>query len=74
MRRRREWAERMPEAYVVLWWIPAGDIPSVEEAKGRLDHLREHGPTPTAFTFKRRFSPGDATVASPEDERDFCPA
>jgi hypothetical protein len=92
MRRRREWAERMPEAYMVLWWIPAGGIPSVEEAKGRLDHLREHGPTPQAFTFKnrylppepggrggcppetRRISPGEATVASPEDERDLCPA
>jgi hypothetical protein len=74
MRRRREWAERMAEAYMVLWWVPAGELPSIEEAKGRLEHLREHGPSPEAFTFKKRFSPDEATVASPEDERNFCPA
>ncbi|MEA2467781.1 MAG: hypothetical protein QOJ57_1907 [Thermoleophilaceae bacterium] len=74
MRRRREWAERMTEAYMVLWWVPTGTIPTVEEAKDRLAQLREHGPTPTAFTFKKRFSPDEAAVASPEDERDFCPA
>jgi hypothetical protein len=74
MRRRREWAERMADAYMCLWWIPAGTLPTVEEAKLRLEHLREHGPTPYAFTFKKRFSPGEATVASPEDERWFCPA
>jgi hypothetical protein len=74
MRRRREWAVRMAEAYLCLWWIPAGSIPTVEEAKERLEHLRESGPTPYSFTFKRRFSPGEATEASPEDERWFCPA
>ena len=29
MRRRREWFARMTESYMVLWWIPAGHIPSV---------------------------------------------
>ena len=74
MRRRREWATRMLEPYMVLWWIPAGELPTVEEAKGRLAQLRENGPSPQAFTFKKRFSPDEAAVASPEDERDFCPA
>jgi hypothetical protein len=57
MRRRREWAEHMKDAYMCLWWIPAGHVPSIVEAKERLEHLRLNGPTPTAFTFKRRFSP-----------------
>jgi hypothetical protein len=57
MRRRRDWATRMAEAYMCLWWIPAGEIPTIEEAKERLNHLREHGPTARAFTFKRRFAP-----------------
>jgi Domain of unknown function (DUF3291) len=56
-RRRREWFEHMAEAYLVLWWVPAGHIPSVEEADERLDHLRAHGPTEYAFTFKQRFDP-----------------
>ena len=27
------------------------------QAIGRLEHLRKHGPSPEAFTFKRRFAP-----------------
>jgi hypothetical protein len=56
-RRRREWFERFPISYLALWWVPAGHIPSIEEAKERLEHLEAHGPTPYAFTFKRRFDP-----------------
>jgi hypothetical protein len=58
MRRRREWFERM-EAFMCLWWVPADHRPDVGEAERRLLHLREHGPTPRAFTFKRRFAPAD---------------
>ena len=57
MRRRREWFERMAEAYVVLWWVPAGTTPTVVEARDRLEHLRLHGPTPHAFTFREPFPP-----------------
>jgi hypothetical protein len=46
-RRRREWFEHPPEPILVLWWVPAGHIPSVEEADERLDYPRAHGPTPT---------------------------
>lgn len=51
MRDRRKWFEKMGEAFVVLWWVPEGHIPTIEEAKQRLIHLREHGETPHAFTF-----------------------
>ena len=56
MRRRREWFERM-DVFMCLWWVPAGHLPTVPEAEERLTHLREHGPTPRAFTFKQRFAP-----------------
>ena len=36
---------------LALWWIEAGTIPTVEDARQRLDHLAEHGPSPYAFTF-----------------------
>lgn len=55
MRRRREWFERMDEASMVLWWVAAGHRPREQEAKERLDHLRRHGPTATAFTFRDPF-------------------
>ena len=54
MRRRRQWFEHV-RLYQALWWVPAGHTPSIAEAEERLTHLREHGPTPHAFTFKARF-------------------
>src|SRR6478735_1773538 len=46
MRRRREFALPIVEAYVALWWVPRGHQPTVAEAEERLRHLRAHGPTP----------------------------
>jgi Domain of unknown function (DUF3291) len=60
MRRRREWFERMSEAFLVLWWVPKGHLPSVTEALARLDLLRLHGPTAQAFTFRQAFAAPDA--------------
>jgi hypothetical protein len=73
MRRRREWFEHM-RLYMALWWVPAGHIPSVEEAKDRLAHLREHGPTPHAFTFRQPFGPADGSAAPLVDDELGCPA
>ena len=55
MARRREWFEPMAGPYTVLWWVPAGHRPTVEEANDRLGHLKDHGPTAEAYTFKQRF-------------------
>ena len=53
--RRREWFEKMDELFTVMWWVPAGHIPTVEEAKAKLELLRDQGPTDQAFTFRTRF-------------------
>ena len=55
--RRAEWFEALGEPFAVLWWVPAGHVPSIEEGKGRLERLRRLGPTPEAFTFERPFPP-----------------
>ena len=60
MRQRRDWFEKFESVYLALWWIPAGHIPSIDEAKARLASLAEKGPTPFAFTFKTAFSPEQA--------------
>ena len=57
MNRRKEWFESLPGPHMVLWWIAAGTVPMVGEAKRRLGHLAAHGATPAAFTFKVRFPP-----------------
>jgi hypothetical protein len=56
LKRRREWFERIAEAYVVLWWVPRGHRPTVEEGVARLMALRANGPTPHAFTFRHAFA------------------
>jgi hypothetical protein len=60
MRRRKEWFERMREAYVVLWWIPRGHRPTSSEAITKLELLRSNGPTKEAFTLRNTFFPPDA--------------
>lgn len=57
LKRRREWFAHAPQAYAVLWWVPAGHRPSVEEAAERLGQLRQQGPSPTAFHFGKLFAP-----------------
>jgi hypothetical protein len=72
LRDRRQWFEPATTP-VVLWWVPAGHIPAVEEAMERLEHLRVHGPSPRAFTFREPFPPpGGVRVNAPEVDAEFC--
>ncbi|MDQ6776404.1 MAG: DUF3291 domain-containing protein [Actinomycetota bacterium] len=72
MRRRREWFERLG-LHTALWWVPVGHRPTVREAEERLEHLRAHGPTSTAFTPRQYFERPD-TAAQKTDDRWLCPA
>lgn len=47
--RKHEFFEEPKEPTFAMWWIPAGHIPTLEEAKERLDHLIAHGPSEFAF-------------------------
>lgn len=62
MRRRREWFRRHVDAHLVLWWIPAGHVPTVDEAMERLALLREHGPSARAFTFNSAHTAEEAAA------------
>ena len=74
MSQRRNWFERPADLYQVLWWIPAGHIPTPEEGLQRIEMLRERGPGPDAFTFKERFPPpGESGNGKPGlDPDEFC--
>lgn len=74
MRDRKRWFERL-ETYLVLWWVPAGHEPTMEEAKERLGHLKCYGPTVYAFSFRVSFPAPDAKPeAALIDDEIGCPA
>jgi hypothetical protein len=59
LRRRQAWFEKFSGAYTALWWVPAGHIPGLDEAKKRLARIESHGPTQFAFTFAQTFAPDE---------------
>ncbi len=73
MRRRREWFDKM-DLFLVLWWVPHGHRPAVEEGIERLKLLRERGPSANAFTFGNLFpAPGSGNTATASLDTP-CPA
>lgn len=55
IRDRDAWFHKMKDMHQALWWVPAGHIPGLDEAKERIEHIRENGPTSYAFTFAKNF-------------------
>lgn len=75
MRQRKSWFERFDGMYYALWWVAADHIPSIEEAKERLEYLRMHGASAYAFSFTKLFSrPAAADPRPGIGFADPCPA
>ena len=47
--RRQEWFEVMGQMHFVMWWVPEGHQPTLDEALERLGHLRANGASDYAF-------------------------
>lgn len=47
--RRSEWFEVLGDMHFVMWWVPAGYRPTLDEALERLKHLKTHGDSDHAF-------------------------
>lgn len=63
LKRRQEWFSKVGAAHMVLWWVPAGHWPSVQEAFERLELLRKQGASAQAFSFRQAFAPPVACEA-----------
>lgn len=55
MLQRKKWFHKSEGIDMALWWIPVGHIPTVDEAKKRLQHLNDYGDSAYAFSFKNQF-------------------
>jgi len=56
IRDRNDWFDNMPEMHQALCWIPEGHIPTLQEAKRKIDLIRRDGPTENAFSFAKKFT------------------
>lgn len=61
MSRKTEWFLPL-EPHLVMWWIPAGSLPSIADAKQRLEILKMVGPSTDAFSFSQPFPAPSSTV------------
>ena len=59
MARRRDYFQKFDGTFQALWWLPAGEFPTVSDGLSRLWLLDRFGPCPQAFTFKARFPAPD---------------
>jgi hypothetical protein len=60
-RDRSQWFEKNSRPSYALWWIIEGHIPTIDEAKARLEHLINNGPSDYAFDFKHIYPPSAKT-------------
>lgn len=59
LRRRIEWFTKPPEISTILWWVPKGTIPTLEDAWSRLMTVRAEGPSQVGWTLRRPMDPPD---------------
>jgi hypothetical protein len=60
--RRDTWFAQ-PDPTLVMWWVKAGDRPTLQESCARLDHLRANGPSDYAFGWESLPAVQDAMKA-----------
>ena len=73
MARRRDYFQKFDGAYQALWWLPAGEIPTIADGLSRLWLLERFGPCPQTFTFKARFpAPDEAGLPMDHQPDPWC--
>ena len=65
LKRKKEWFSKFDGMHQVLWWVQAGTIPDIEEARARLSYLQEHGESEIAFSFRQSFLPSEQHLVLP---------
>lgn len=55
LKAKENWFTKSNEAHLALWWIPQGNLPSVEEALEKLRLIQAKGPSADAFTFAKPY-------------------
>ncbi|MDO7173796.1 DUF3291 domain-containing protein [Mariniflexile sp. AS56] len=60
LKRRKEWFYAYGKVATAMWWIPKGDVPTIQEAAEKLEYIQKNGPSEVAFSFRYQFpKPGE---------------
>ena len=65
LQNRRQWFARVDGSQVVMWWVIPGTVPTLSEAKEKLETLGASGPCPSAFTPQQAFDPSGSPMLVP---------
>ncbi|WP_350287885.1 DUF3291 domain-containing protein [uncultured Croceitalea sp.] len=57
LRNKKKWFDAKGPSQFVMWWMPKGEIPTLELAKAKLELHQKRGDTTVAFSMKQLFSP-----------------
>lgn len=55
LQRKKEWFTKFKSNHLAMWWIPAGEFPSVDEAVAKLNELQTEGASERVFDFRKPF-------------------
>ena len=64
MRDRKKWFRKSEGINMALWWVPIGHIPTVDEAKKRLQYLNDYGESAYAFSLNKQFLPTESVIST----------
>jgi hypothetical protein len=67
---KRDWFAPIPREHMVLWWVEDGHIPTLDEAKAKLDMIRRDGSSPQAFSFALPFDARGKAISPPFPKKD----
>ena len=70
MQGKDDWFNPLSKNHMVLWWVEDDHIPTMDEAKEKLDTIRAHGPSPHAFDFQTPFSENGEPVKTNFPKKD----
>lgn len=56
-KQRKQWFELFGKPHFVMWWVPAGHMPTPQEAQAKLESIHTNGPSAAAFNFSKIFDP-----------------
>jgi hypothetical protein len=69
LRDRLKWFEKPAQAYLAMWRVPSGHIPSVVEARERLEYRQTWGDSPIAFSFNKAYPEPEEPTGEPAAPR-----